>query len=364
MDATARSHPQPTDPLFSVRMSDPGEIAAALPQLLGFRPRESVVLVGLSAPDGGRLGLTVRADIPPPEHAAALARTLARSIGTDRPRGVVVVVVSDEEGVGSSRDLPHRQLVWEMVQALAGVPVAVPEVLLVRRGRWWSYDCADRCCDPGTGTMLPGVSALEAAAVVTGTVVAADRAELVERIAPARGPDADAMAASCARSAVACAENLVMAGAEETAEASWTAITAALARCRPGLSGVLLTDDEVARILCGLRDVGVRDRALELALGPDAPAAEVLWTECTRRAPAPLAAAPATLLAVSAWLRGDGAMANVALDRALDGEPDYVLAGLLAQGLARCLSPAELRSIIGTALDPGARDRRDDRSAG
>ncbi|MDP9390796.1 MAG: DUF4192 domain-containing protein, partial [Actinomycetota bacterium] len=30
-----------------VRISDPGEIAAALPALLGFRPRESVVLISL-----------------------------------------------------------------------------------------------------------------------------------------------------------------------------------------------------------------------------------------------------------------------------------------------------------------------------
>ena len=73
--------------------------------------------------------------------------------------------------------------------------------------------------------------------------------------------------------------------------------------------------------------------------GADAPAAEILWTECTRRAPAPLDAAPATLLAVSAWLRGDGAMANVALARALAGEPGYALARLLAQALAACVPP-------------------------
>jgi Domain of unknown function (DUF4192) len=75
----------------------------------------------------------------------------------------------------------------------------------------------------------------------------------------------------------------------------------------------------------------------------------VLWTECTRRAPTPLDAAPATLLAVSAWLRGDGAMANVALSRALDSEPDYALARLLAQALAACIAPAELRALIGAA---------------
>jgi Domain of unknown function (DUF4192) len=101
----------------------------------------------------------------------------------------------------------------------------------------------------------------------------------------------------------------------------------------------------------------VRDRALGLALGADAPAVEQLWTECTRRAPTPLDAAPATLLAVSAWLRGDGAMANVALTRALTGEPGYGLAGLLARALESCVSPSDLRAILQEAT-PLARDPR------
>ena len=99
-------------------------------------------------------------------------------------------------------------------------------------------------------------------------------------------------------------------------------------------------------MLWALSDVRVRDRALGLALGDDAAAAETLWTECTRRAPAPLDAAPATLLAVSAWLRGDGAMANIALDRALTSRPGYTLAGLLAQGLTACLPPEDLRTMV------------------
>jgi hypothetical protein len=95
----------------------------------------------------------------------------------------------------------------------------------------------------------------------------------------------------------------------------------------------------------------VRDRALALALGAEPAAAEQLWTDCTRRAPAPLDAAPATLLAVSAWLRGDGAMAAVALDRALGSDEDYQLAHLLRSALAACMRPAELRAMVSATLD-------------
>jgi hypothetical protein len=107
-----------------------------------------------------------------------------------------------------------------------------------------------------------------------------------------------------------------------------------------------LSDRQVARLAWGLRDADLRDRALTLALGESAPGAEVVWTELTRRAPTPLDAAPATLLAVSAWLRGDGALANVALDRALGSEPGYTLAGLLRTALDACLPPAVVRQVI------------------
>ena len=349
------SHGWPPDPI-GVRIRDRVEIAAAVPHLLGFRPRESVVLLGLGGDSGRRVGLTVRADIPPAEHAGALAAVLARSLCTDRPDGAVVTIFSEEPDQNGSdeSDVPHRELVREMVRSLAAQGVPVEDALLVRGGRCFDYDCPYACCGPGGGTPLPAeVSELEVASVVTGTVVEPDREALVARIARPPGHDRAAMAAACARIAVDCSAAILDSGLQAVAEASWSAVTDAVARCGPGaVAG--LTDEEVARVVWGLRDVAVRDRALELALGAEPAAAEQLWTECTRRAPAPLDAAPATLLAVSAWLRGDGAMANVALDRALDSEPSYRLARLLADALAACVTPADLRAMIAGQAPPGA----------
>ncbi len=348
---TARSRPGPVD----ARLSDPGEVAAAVPHLLGFLPAESLVLLGLSGASGGRLGLTVRADIPPAEGSGALARMTAGKVLTDRPSGVVAIVVS--EAPDGADGLPHRALVREVCLALDAYAVPVPEVLLVRGGRWWSYDCRQPCCRPGAGTPLPeGVTELAVAAVATGVVVERNRDALADRIAPP-GPDVRrAMAGICARVALECADAILDRGPDAVAEASWTAVLDAVARSRPGAStaAARLTDREMARLLWGLRDRTVRDRALGLALGTDASAAEQLWTECTRRAPAPLDAAPATLLAVSTWLRGDGAMADIALTRALAGSPDYTLARLLAQALGACLRPAELRDLVRRAVADSA----------
>jgi hypothetical protein len=340
-----------------VRIRDVGEIAAALPHLLGFHPRESVVLLSLGGASGRRVGLTVRADIPPPEHNRSLATVLSRSLCTDEPDGALVLVVSeaaDGEFVGD-RALPHHDLVGEMCRALDRLDVPVGDTVLVRDGRWWSYDCADACCAPGAGTPLPaGVTELEVASIATGTVVEPDRDALHARIARPPGHDRGAMAAACARVAVECSAAVLDAGRAAVAAQSWSAVSDAAAQCRPGAGG-RLTDGEVARVVWGLRDGDVRDLAMELALGPDPAAAEQLWTECTRRAPVPLDAAPATLLAVCAWLRGDGAMANVALSRALDSEPGYGLAGLLAEALAACMTPADLRTLLTAATGRAGR---------
>ncbi|SFF76021.1 DUF4192 domain-containing protein [Blastococcus tunisiensis] len=346
MDARTDRPADPDPGRIEVRVSDIGELAASIPHLLGFRPRESVVLISLGGPSGGRVGLTARIDIPPPVAATAMVREVVRTVLTDEPHAVVVAVVSEAPDPPDGT-LAHQEAVAEVGVALAAHAVPVQDAVLVRGGRWWSYDCAGPCCAPGRGTPLPeGVSALEVAAVASGAVVECDREALAARIA-APGPEArTAIAETCARTAGALADDILRHGWAAVAAQSWSAVLAAVDRVRPGTPADRLTDVELARLLWGLRDVAVRDRALELALGEDAAAAEQLWTECTRRAPAPLDAAPATLLAVSTWLRGDGAMAGIALARALDGAPDYALARLLAQGLSVCMRPAELRALI------------------
>jgi hypothetical protein len=343
------------DPL-TVRLSDPGDIAAALPQLIGFVPRESLVAVSLRGAPGLRLGLTARVDLPALEHGRQIVGGVVRSLLTDRPDAVLLVVVSeddDETGpAGAAPELPHRALLHEAVLAFEGVRVAVREALLVRRGRWWSYDCARPCCAPGAGTPLPdGTSPLAAATALTGQVVEADRAALVRRLAPVGFLAAAGMARACDEVGDEIARRTAQLGWDVVMEEAWTAVLAAVDAAGPG-SVQGLEDRQVARLAWGLRDVDLRDRALPLALGRSAAAAEWVWTELTRRAPAPLDAAPATLLAVTAWVRGDGALANVALERALASEPSYTFAVLLRSALDACLPPAQIRRLIREACGP------------
>ena len=345
------------DPPLTVRLADLGDVAAALPHLIGFRPRESLVAVSLHGATGLRLGLTARVDLPPTEHRRPVVGGVVRSLLTDEPDAVLLVVVSEDDDEGTAvLELPHRAVVHEAVLAFTGVRVPVRDALLVRRGRWWSYDCPRRCCAPGAGTPLPeGTSPLAVASTLTGQVLEADRAALVARIAPVGFLAAEGMARACDEVGNELARRTVQAGWDVVAEETWAAVLAAVQGAQPGrVPG--LTDREVARLGWGLRDIDLRDRALGLALGGSAAAAEWVWSELTRRAPAPLDAAPATLLAVTAWVRGDGALANVALDRALASEPSYTFANLLRSALDACMRPAEIRRLIGEAC--GARDLR------
>lgn len=324
-------------PPVTVRIGDAGELAAGLPQLLGYHPRESVVLVALSGESGYRVGLTVRADVPPAEHDGALASMLAGNLAADRPRAALAFVVSEAPD-DSDADLPHRSLVRELVLALHRVGIPLEQALLVRSGRWWDFDCPGECCAPGGGTPLPDtVGELAVAAVASGTVVAPDRDALALRLAP---PGEAAQAAM---------EDAVLRAAAEGRvgrSAARRRIRSAVTRARPGRDQEPPDDAELARIVWSLRQPDVRDWALVLSLGADAAGAEALWTECTRRAPSPLDAFPAALVAVCAWLRGDGAMANTALDRALASEAGNPLAGLVADGLARLIPPRSFRALL------------------
>ena len=68
-----------------------------------------------------------------------------------------------------------------------------------------------------------------------------------------------------------------------------------------------------------------------------------LWTDVTRRAQPGYVAAPAALLAFVAWQSGDGALANVALDRALADDPRYSMALLLRQVITAGAPPSLAR---------------------
>jgi hypothetical protein len=107
--------------------------------------------------------------------------------------------------------------------------------------------------------------------------------------------------------------------------------------------GRFTSDYEIARITVALRDLRVRDDAWARMDPGHSGAHQRLWIDVVRRAQPGYVAPPAALLAFVAWQSGDGALANVALDRALADDPQYSMALLLRQVITAGAPPALAR---------------------
>jgi Domain of unknown function (DUF4192) len=323
------------DARAAVRLTTPGELVAALPALLGFHPVSSLVLVSLGGPSGRGAGLVVRLDLPPPGGSRAAAALAIDALRSDDPVAAAVVVVGDRD-LRRSRAAPPR----------AGLAAAVT-AQLTRQGLGvaaavWAAAAADgapwRCYGPCgcAGTVQdPAASPVTALTVLQGRVVLADRAELGLRVAPA-GP-----ATLGRRDALLRTLPSLPAGTDAARLARLAEAVAAAAAGPPALD-----DERVVDLAVTLGLPAGRDAAVRHCLGPDALAAEELWAALARGTPDPEAAEPAALLALSALLRGDGALARVALGRAGAAWPGHRFTRLLRGALDSAVPPQRLREWL------------------
>ena len=107
--------------------------------------------------------------------------------------------------------------------------------------------------------------------------------------------------------------------------------------------GRYTADYQLARMTVALRDLRVRDDAWARMDPAHRDAHRRLWIDVARHAQPGYVAAPAALLAFVAWQCGDGALANVALDRALADDPRYSMALLLRQVITAGAPPSLAR---------------------
>ncbi|MHA6793690.1 DUF4192 domain-containing protein [Pseudonocardia bannensis] len=336
---------------LTARVRDPGELVAVVPVLLGFHPRDSLVVIGTGGTSGRRVGLTLRVDLPPPDDAALVCRAAADSILAGEPRGAAVIVLGG--GPGGGPGLPRSDVAAAMSAAIAGVGVGVHSAVWARdtsEGAPWA--CYDACgC---TGSLPdPACTPVAAAAVSAGQVIYPDRSELTRQVAPAdpqRLRRRDALLDRALDAALEDADPGALPGPDQPA-AHVTALERALEATAAGR--LVVDDDMVLALTAALRVPAVRDLALAGCDGPRAAAAEQLWAALTRETPDPEAAEPATLLAVAALLRGDGALANVALDRAQQAWPGHRFSEMLGEAVARGLGPEQLRCWLREGAAPG-----------
>jgi len=70
------------------------------------------------------------------------------------------------------------------------------------------------------------------------------------------------------------------------------------------------------------------------------------WRDVLRRIEPAYAAAPASITAYAAYLSGNGALANVALDRADTADPDYAMSRLMRDIMRAAVPPSKARLAL------------------
>jgi hypothetical protein len=344
-----------------VRVGEPGTLIDAVPYMLGFHPRESLVLLGLDRrthahqPEADRstalrrVEVVLRVDIPQVAGRPGDFDELLHALRRSQVSEVVCIWLTDQAGVSPHRDESLLALSSALCGDALAQDVDILDVLVASHDRWWSLTCLDPRCCPDDGTpRSAGTSVVAAQAIVSGLVALPERASVQSQLV-GESPDAreglrPAIMAALAEQELrrlTCAEDPGKSVADDLA-----LFIAAARRCRAAdrsIDQLGPLDDthgksaakdsgpneiELARLGACLCDLGVRDEVW-LLIDEGALDADGLLYQLLRRLPIPYVSPPLFLFGWSRWRRGEGTLAAMAAEQALASDPRYSAADLL-----------------------------------
>lgn len=392
----------------TIRVSEPRELLALIPHQLGFVPTNSMVLVSLREPRS-RVGLVARVDLEDlsdSQFGPQLARSLVAHLDSDRAsRCILVCYTSVPLQPGDSVPTDARVSVVHLEEAI-GDFFPVEGRFIVDPERFHCVDSQLDVSEPGRPLVDLQSTAVGAQMVMAGNVVASDRDGL--GLLPTTSGKDHRVAAGALQVWSSLRVLLETPGADTKHLASQAVVLAGKRAPRTlpewRVAGLRLWRHEVdrarteldahtararpttwGRLAAALEDVVVRDAALlalvvgsslpEDSLLPDdhdteiAAAIAAILDPVVGHAPNPHVVGPsnsvlrmivahapnqqhapaATLLALIAWWEGKGAQASVWLERAQAADPEYRLAGLLAEAINSGMPPGWVRQ---SALEP------------
>ena len=305
--ARLRSPARRSRPQTRLRISGPSDLLAVVPYLIGFHPRESLVVLLVRS---GQVVVTARMDLPPREVGDLLARQWIELADQHEAPGMVLLAYSCNRARA-------EELLGILVDRVPGERLA--EVLYVAQDRYFSLLCDGPCC-PVEGTLFDhSTHPLAAEAVYAGLAIQPDRASLAALVA---GPPEAEHARLGALADAELAELDLIDGPPRAARVLREAIDQAL--------------HDPGGLRVGLSAAGPAGHRRASA-GPGLGAVSPPRTPKTRsrsgrrwwlRVPPSLAAAPLCLLGMAAWISGQGALLNVCCERLAVVAPTYWMARL------------------------------------
>jgi len=326
-------------------LSSPADVRSAVPYLLGFTPERSLVFLALGT-SRDRLMVTGRIDAPADlgeavhcadSMASAILHTearrviiayfgsLARTAGGGRRGATPSTGDSDVDAEAMVRGLAAR--IDEHLHSV-GIDVIA-----------WVWEDADG--DRRVHAPPP----IAVAAVTAGRRIFGSRAEVAELVAPRPSARRPVIAETIARL------DALRIPTEDLASA-FEELLAERGRWPDDACGLPpLSEQQVALCCLALDRLPIRDAVIGALVGSEEPSYEDLWCDVLHRAPEGVIAPVASVLAIEAYMHGNGVLARCALDRALRTDPGYSLARLVMDSLNSGLPPDRVRAGFASAYD-------------
>ncbi|MFM8843192.1 MAG: DUF4192 domain-containing protein [Actinomycetota bacterium] len=327
-------------------LTSPHDLLSAIPFVVGFKPEDSIILISIKSDS---VSMAMRIDFPPSLDGDQIDLLMSH-LRRDRAESVLAVFYSSQLTDATS-------LVIELItSAIQSNDMKLRESLVVSNQRWRSLLCNDEECCPTEGSPLPDIhqSRIAVEQVALGKPLPFENMdELVASLAPL--PEDRELLKFISQIPTIDYESDPRPLQREGAEAviDFMADFQAEGLCRD--------KKLIALVLVRLLDLQVRDFALGSVTEETMTHYFNAWRWLMRIAPEGYVAPVATLFAAVAYERGDGALAQRALDRVETDDPNYAMLTLFRKVFSRAWSPdnfaamrAELHPKICESLFSGS----------
>lgn len=312
-------------------LTSPHDLLAAVPFLVGYHPTNSLVVIALHEET---IGMAMRIDYPEEVDLDQIDTLASHLVREEADSALLVAYIPS--GV-----LDSEYLLAPIREAISMRGITIRECLEVRADRWRSTMCDDMDCCPPEGSPMPShdESRIAAEQVAEGKPLPYENlAELKNSISPL--PKNVALEKALDRvSGIDYESDEVVALQREAAQAI---NDLALEFAEKGISE---KTEIIALVLVRLLDLQVRDYAMGITDEENIESLWSMWRWLMKMAPEGYVAPVATLFAVTSYEKGEGAMAQRGLDRALEDDPKYALAKLLRRSFAAGWPPSSFAQM-------------------
>ena len=310
----------------ATELTSPHDLLAAVPFMVGYHPKDSLVVMALR---DAKVSMAMRVDFPDSESIASVSATVAGHLARELADEAIIVGYLPIDVTESD----PLEIVRSII-ALQGI--SVKECIVVRGGRFRSNLCADLECCPPEGNLIPEIlySRVTAEQVAAGNPLPYLDLDEMKRSISALPIDKELV------QLIQGIEEIDYAGDDVTAHQRDGAN--AINEMAIAFSKDQKIEDKsvVALVLVRLLDLQVRDYAMGMTTEETSDQLWDMWRYLLRLAPQGYVAPVAVIFATMSYERGDGALAQRALDRAMEDAPGYQMAKLLRRTFAAGWPPS------------------------